>query len=216
MTDYKVRGFVTKDSGERQTFDSGMQRDSAQKDLRPDLCYQPMLARWQATPGRGESFIVERRLTAEACFCEWFNGTEALDADKQPIDFAAEALAAISDVETCKGGAPMLVRWAELMGRGAAKYGERNWEKACSEAELARFKASAFRHFVQWFYGLNPEEDHAAAVFFNISGAEYVKERIPKQLEAPAPAAAVIKRLVEREVAGDDLKGLAARECGAV
>jgi hypothetical protein len=110
--------FVTKDSGERQVFETGMQRDSEQKDLRPDLI-----------PG------------------------------------------------------DMLVRWAELMGRGAAKYGDRNWEKARTEEELARFRASAFRHFVQWFYGLNTEEDHAAAVFFNISGAEYVKARMTETEE---------------------------------
>ncbi len=105
--------FITKDSGERQVFDTGMQRDSGQKDLRPDL----------------------------------------LSKD-------------------------MLLRWSELMGRGAQKYGERNWEKACTQEELDRFRASAFRHFVQWFYQLNPEEDHAAAVFFNVAGAEYVKARI--------------------------------------
>jgi hypothetical protein len=30
---------------------------------------------------------------------------------------------------------------------------------------------------MQWFFGEN-DEDHAAAVFFNITGAEYVKEKI--------------------------------------
>jgi hypothetical protein len=108
--------FVTKDSGERQVFETGMQRDSEQKDLRPDLIY-----------------------------------------------------------------GPLLIRWAELMGRGAKKYGERNWELAATEAELARFRASAFRHFVQWFYGLNTEEDHAAAVLFNIAGAEYVKAKLAEE-----------------------------------
>ena len=111
-----MSGFVTKDSGERQTFSTGMQRDSGQKDLRPDLVY-----------------------------------------------------------------GPMLIRWAELMGRGAGKYGERNWEKARTQEELDRFQASAFRHFVQWFYGLSPEEDHAAAVFFNIAGAEYVRGRMASE-----------------------------------
>jgi hypothetical protein len=115
-------GFVTKDSGERQTFATGMQRDSAQKDLRPDLVF-----------------------------------------------------------------GPMLIRWAELMGRGANKYGERNWEKARTQEELDRFRASAFRHFVQWFYGLNSEEDHAAAIFFNVAGAEYVRERM-----TDTPASAVV------------------------
>ncbi len=112
--------FVTKDSGKRQTFETGMVRDSGVKDLRPDLV-----------------------------------------------------------------SGDMLLRWSELMGRGAGKYGERNWEKARTDVELERFKASAFRHFVQWFYGLNPEEDHAAAVFFNVAGAEYVKARM-LELEAAA------------------------------
>jgi hypothetical protein len=72
---------------------------------------------------------------------------------------------------------PMLKRWAELMQRGAVKYGARNWEKASTQEELERFKDSAFRHFVQWFSG-QEDEDHAAAVLFNISGAEMVKSKL--------------------------------------
>jgi hypothetical protein len=71
----------------------------------------------------------------------------------------------------------MLDRWAELMTRGAKKYGLRNWEKANSKEELDRFYASAFRHFMQWRSG-DTDEDHAAAVFFNIQCAEFVKWRI--------------------------------------
>ena len=73
---------------------------------------------------------------------------------------------------------PMLKRWAELMTRGADKYGDRNWELAESKEELERFKASAFRHFYQWINEENPEEDHAAAVFFNISAVEMLKEKL--------------------------------------
>ncbi len=72
---------------------------------------------------------------------------------------------------------PMLTRWAELMARGAVKYGENNWQKANSEAELIRAKASAFRHFMQWMRG-DIDEDHAVAVFFNISTAEYIKGKL--------------------------------------
>jgi len=71
----------------------------------------------------------------------------------------------------------MLVRWARLMARGAEKYGDRNWEKASSEEECQRFRASALRHFMQWYLG-EDDEDHAAAVFFNITGAEYVDNRL--------------------------------------
>lgn len=72
---------------------------------------------------------------------------------------------------------PMYRRWCELLSRGAEKYGEDNWLKANGEAELKRFRESALRHFEQWFAG-ETDEDHAAAVFFNINGAEYVKERM--------------------------------------
>ena len=71
----------------------------------------------------------------------------------------------------------MLTRWAMLMARGAKKYGDRNWERARTAAELARFRSSAFRHFMQWFAGMD-DEDHGAAVMFNVQGAEYVKYRM--------------------------------------
>lgn len=70
-----------------------------------------------------------------------------------------------------------LKRGAELMARGAKKYGENNWRKAATEEELSRFKASAVRHMFQWLDG-DTSEDHAAAVAFNLSGAEMVKEKL--------------------------------------
>lgn len=114
----EMRGFVTKDSGERVEFDSGMVRDTQEGKPRYDLI---------------------------------------------PAMF--------------------LKRWAELMGRGADKYGERNWEQANGPEELERFKASAFRHFMQWFMG-EADEDHAAAVAFNVAAFEFIKAKLapPKRL----------------------------------
>lgn len=71
----------------------------------------------------------------------------------------------------------MITRWAALMTRGAEKYGRRNWQLANSQEELERFQASAARHFAQWITG-EQDEDHAAAVMFNINCAEYVKARM--------------------------------------
>jgi hypothetical protein len=76
---------------------------------------------------------------------------------------------------------PMLQRWAELMTRGAQKYSEGNWMKAEGEEEYRRFRASAFRHFMQWFRG-DTDEDHAAAVIFNINGAEYVNQKMKSEI----------------------------------
>ena len=74
----------------------------------------------------------------------------------------------------------MFYRWAILMEKGMDKYGYRNWEKANSEEEMLRFKASAFRHFVQWFSG-EIDEDHGAAVLFNINAFEFVKTKLVKK-----------------------------------
>ncbi len=68
---------------------------------------------------------------------------------------------------------PMLERWAIHMTKGAQKYTPSNWLKAEGAEELARFRRSASRHFVQWMRG-DRDEDHAAAVIFNLNGAEYV------------------------------------------
>lgn len=74
----------------------------------------------------------------------------------------------------------LLTRFAELMARGAKKYDARNWEKAAGAEELARFKGSAYRHLMQWLCG-ETDEDHAAAVMFNLMGAEYVKYKMRQE-----------------------------------
>jgi hypothetical protein len=71
---------------------------------------------------------------------------------------------------------PMLRRWAVHLTKGALKYDARNWMKARGQAELDRARESAFRHFIQWFDG-DRDEDHAAAVFFNINECEFIKGR---------------------------------------
>jgi Domain of unknown function (DUF5664) len=74
-------------------------------------------------------------------------------------------------------GWELITRWAQLMGRGAIKYGELNFEKAATEAEMLRFRASALRHTIQWFRG-DTDEDHAAAICFNVAGCEMVKAKL--------------------------------------
>lgn len=75
-----------------------------------------------------------------------------------------------------------LYRFASLLSRGATKYGERNWQLADSDDELSRFRASGFRHFMQWMCG-ETDEDHAAAVAFNLMAAEYVKWKLANATE---------------------------------
>jgi hypothetical protein len=115
----EMTNFITKDSGKRQNYKSGMKRDLQTGKARFDLV--------------------------------------------MPLDVPYDE--------------QMLTRWANLMARGADKYGTRNWELADSQEELDRFRQSAFRHFIQWFCK-EKDEDHASAVYFNIQCAEYVERKL--------------------------------------
>ena len=75
---------------------------------------------------------------------------------------------------------PILERYARQLTLGAKKYDERNWMKASTKEELERFRSSAARHFAQWMRG-DCDEDHAAAVVFNINGALYVEDKLRKE-----------------------------------
>jgi hypothetical protein len=109
-------GFVTKDSGVRAAYDSGMVRDTQEGKPRFDLMYPKNI------PYKDQFFT----------------------------------------------------RYAELLARGITKYGERNWELANSQDEVDRFIGSAERHLKQWMTG-ETDEDHGAAVVFNIMAAESTK-----------------------------------------
>ena len=74
---------------------------------------------------------------------------------------------------------PMFKRWAAHMTKGKNKYGERNWMKAAGEAEYERFKRSLLRHLVAYLDG-ETDEDHAAALVFNLNGMEHVREQLDK------------------------------------
>jgi hypothetical protein len=71
-------------------------------------------------------------------------------------------------------------RVAALLARGAEKYSDRNWENAAGAAELARFKASAQRHLMQWLTD-ETDEDHAAAVVFNLLAYETTKWKLANE-----------------------------------
>lgn len=79
---------------------------------------------------------------------------------------------------------PTLTRFAIHMGKGSAKYGERNWQKANSQEEMNRFLESGCRHFVQWCRG-DVDEDHLAATWFNMQAFEYVKDKMQNTESLP-------------------------------
>jgi hypothetical protein len=120
---------------------------------------------------------------------DWFTSEEAMKKVKEGLFETKDSGARqefesgmVRDIQEDKArydllDMPMLTRWAELMARGAKKYGEHNWKKAFSQQELDRFRSSALRHMMQWINN-ETDEDHAAAVYFNIAGAEMVKRKL--------------------------------------
>lgn len=80
-------------------------------------------------------------------------------------------------------GEQMLTRLASLLARGADKYSERNWEKADSTTDLERFRSSALRHLLQWMTG-EIDEDHAAAVMYNIIAHESISWKLAQDKDA--------------------------------
>lgn len=125
----------------------------------------------------------------------WFFLPEQLELVTQPFetkDSGARAefsTGAVRDTQDGKGRYDLIPRepihrWAQLMERGAVKYGDRNWEQGIP---LSRMLSSALRHLYQLQAGMK-DEDHAAAVLFNVGGFITIAERIeagvlPKELD---------------------------------
>lgn len=70
-----------------------------------------------------------------------------------------------------------LRRLADLYARGAEKYGEGNWMKAAGPEEMQRFKASAFRHFMQALQG-ERDEDHYTAAVWNLFAIMWLEDKL--------------------------------------
>lgn len=67
-----------------------------------------------------------------------------------------------------------IARYAQLLERGAAKYGDRNWEKG---QPLSRFLDSALRHAFQALAG-QEDEDHLAGAVWNLMACIETQHRI--------------------------------------
>lgn len=274
----KMNKFITKDSGERAEYASGMRRDTQEDKPRYDLCYMPMFTRWAELMDRGavkygdeieewkpclnlngveaSNFGNIRNSENKFVYKQWTNkgGYKLVSLSHQPrkhyqvhrlvmsafvgesklqvnhkdfnkINNRIDNLEYLSQEENIKyssdagryignqncgkitfsiaEGIRERIANGEKQKELAKEYGispqtvcdinkrriwdedlkikkdenSRNWEVADSKEEAIRFKASAFRHFIQWFEGLD-DEDHGAAVFFNISAYEMCKEKL--------------------------------------
>lgn len=69
-------------------------------------------------------------------------------------------------------------RYGEHMRKGAAKYGERNWEKGQPFSEVT---ASMYRHLLSWLAG-RTDEDHLAAIMFGAQAIMHYQYMIKEGL----------------------------------
>lgn len=77
----------------------------------------------------------------------------------------------------------LLTRVAWLYERGAAKYGDRNWEKSETEETLAHHRAAFLRHVFKFYFGVEDGEDHAAAVVWNVNAMDLTRRKIKAKAE---------------------------------
>jgi hypothetical protein len=95
---------------------------------------------------------------------------------------------------------PMARRWAQHLTTAEAKYpdpkpGVPNFTLISTDEEFYRYKESALRHFMSWYFD-EKDEDHASAVFFNINGVEIIKAKMRGEATDNIPAPNETKRLV--------------------
>lgn len=68
----------------------------------------------------------------------------------------------------------MAERYCYHLAKGAKKYGRNNWQLANSQEEIDRFGRSLLRHVWQYLAG-EVDEDHTAAIIFNVDARERAK-----------------------------------------
>lgn len=89
----------------------------------------------------------------------------------------------------------MIERMAAHLVKGAKKYSPENWRLGTDVPSLMQFRRSLSRHIFQWFRG-ESDEDHAAAVTFNLWAHEINKDANPNainiEIHTPAQSAPIV------------------------
>lgn len=152
----------TLDSGKRQIFETGAQRDTNEK---PDFSRIPL---WLLN-------VLQFVFTHK-----WYRPNKK----NNPI-IGYEKIS-----ETRHDLIPDLAlnRLGGLYHRGALKYSDNNWKKGIP---LARYFASALRHLLAWAFG-DTSEDHLAAVAWNVFSIMWTEReialgRLPKKYGNAGP-----------------------------
>ncbi len=140
---------ITKDSGKRDVFPTGAQRDTSENKPRFDLIPLASLDLLQ----------------------EFFGGAPLHIDSSEPrmVGFLPGAETRVDLIPQI-----MLNRLGGLYYRGAEKYGDNNWQKGIP---LSRIYESLFRHMIQWYAG-DTSEDHIAAVIWNATAIMWTENAV--------------------------------------
>lgn len=155
--------FVTKDSGERQLFSTGAQRDTQSGKPQFDRIPVWLLALLQF-PFSRTWLHIDRTAPPITGLCP----EDEVRRDLLPDEF--------------------LNRLGGLLHRGALKYDDNNWRKGIY---LSRIFASALRHSFLWLVG-DTSEDHATAAAWNwmaiiVTEIDVTNGVLPKDLADAGP-----------------------------
>lgn len=92
-----------------------------------------------------------------------------------------------------------LLRLARHYEAGAKKYTDRNWEKGMP---IGRMVSAAMRHLVKYMAGAN-DEDHLAAVLWNVAAIMYYEYYKPELQDLPAWEGRRSRFMYEIDMGGD-------------
>lgn len=143
------------DSGKRQTFSTGAIRDAAEGKPRMELLTPQMLKLLA-------DHVEMPRLTHVASFMRT-NETVHLEL-------------LLIDVIWIETDDTLIDRCGTWMAKGAIRYADRNWERGLP---VSRYLSSLLRHLVKWERD-EADEDHAAAIVFNVMGIIFTRDMVKK------------------------------------
>lgn len=194
-----TKSMEIKDSGERQGFETGAVRDTANGKYRPELISPVFVERFEDLLESGYSPTGSMAKAMRAI--NDYRMGHRHNADDGCYDYlmiaAAEVMVMLDDGTSFDGStmSPELVkRLGNWLALGAAKYAARNWEKGIP---LDRTMASLLRHINEHRAG-DRSEDHLAAIECNLMFLVHTEEMIKRCL-LPAQLADIPSYLPAQE-----------------
>jgi hypothetical protein len=175
MTDFKE----VKDSGKRQSFNTGSVRDTDEGKGQPHLIAGEALYRWKVD-------LISKFKNSRTSILDQIEifllSYNRIDKERDTnlhhnYDCITLIIEYISDTEDGKYNSAMR-RLAQHYQNGAKKYAKNNWRKG---QPISRYYDSAMRHLWKLIDKMD-DEDHAAALFWNLIAIIQTKLDIEKGL----------------------------------